>query len=84
MALDQLRPAYGTELWPVQDAELESLQQDIPKQFYDEVGQGPVDEDLQSHHVEMIVPFFESDGEESIQKEAEVYTPSIAPQDSPP
>lgn len=83
VSLEQLRPAFGTELWPVQEADLEALQQDVPKHYYDEVGEGPLDEDFRQPHEEMVVPLFESDAEGSIGKESSGPVPTTPEEPHP-
>eukprot|EP00435_Cladocopium_sp_Y103_P026045 s2476_g6.t1 len=63
VSLEQLRPAFGTELWTVQEDDLQELENAMPDHYYDETGAGPLEEDQPVQHEEVVVPFFDSGDE---------------------
>ncbi|CAE7023992.1 RE1 [Symbiodinium sp. CCMP2456] len=54
---EQLRPAYGTELWRVQESELQNILDAPPETFEDIRGQGPAE--AVAHDPGEVIPFFE-------------------------
>ena len=71
---EQLRPAFGTELWRVQERDLENILQMPPDSYYDEVGDGPAEDDATAEQPGEIMPMYEPD--------LEIYSPSLPAQDS--
>ena len=59
---EQLRPAYGTELWRVQEEDLQGLLREQPQEYYDEVGEPPPDDDGAAEDPGEMVPLYEPEG----------------------
>ena len=55
----ELRPAFGTELWPIHEHVLQELQDHPPDQYYDLRAEGLIDFDIEEPVDQ--VPLFESD-----------------------
>lgn len=45
VSLEQLRPAFGTELWAIEEDDLQWLEDNMPDGYYDERGDGPLEDD---------------------------------------
>ncbi|CAE7230751.1 RE1, partial [Symbiodinium sp. CCMP2456] len=69
---EQLRPAFGTELWRVQERDLENVIQMPPDRYYDEVGEGPAEDDATAEQPGEVMPMYEAEADESCD-----YSPSM-------
>ena len=67
---EQLRPAFGTELWRVQEHDLEKIIQMPPDKYHDEVGEGPDEGDAVAEQPGEIMPMYED-------WQDELYEPSL-------
>eukprot|EP00913_Durusdinium_trenchii_P002034 g1880.t1 len=79
VSLEQLRPAYGTELWPIAEDDLQWLEDNMPDGYYDERGDAPMlDDDQEIKHEAIQVPFYEPAGPE--EKSEETLPPPQPPE----
>ena len=85
VAREQMRPAFGTELWPVHEHTLQELQDNPPDQYLDLRAEGdPPEEPVD------IVPLFQSEDEQDMdiprdqEVEDVVYTPTTPADSEPP
>ena len=65
VSLEQLRPAFGTELWPVSEEDLQWLEDNMPEEFYDERGDPPLPDDIppDALHEEFVIPAYDDEVE---------------------
>ena len=62
VSMEQLRPAFGTELWPVQEDDLQHIEDNMPDVYYDERGDPPLATDFADAPEESIViPHYDSE-----------------------
>ena len=79
VSLEQLRPAYGTELWPIAEDDLQWLEDNMPDGYYDERGDAPMLDDGQEvNHEAIQVPLYEPAGPE--EKPEETLPPPQPPE----
>ncbi|CAE7744915.1 RE1 [Symbiodinium sp. KB8] len=58
---EQMRPAFGTELWRVQERDLEDILQLPPDQYYDETGDGPDAAEATAEQPGEVMPMYDPD-----------------------
>ncbi|CAL1151001.1 unnamed protein product [Cladocopium goreaui] len=58
-------PAFGTELWPVSEEDLQWLEDNMPEEFYDERGDPPLPDDIppDALHEEFVIPPYDDEVE---------------------
>ena len=55
VSLEQLRPALGTELWPIQELDLQYIEDNMLEEYHDERGDAPLPTDYADEPLESIV-----------------------------
>ena len=80
VSMEQMRPAFGTELWPVGEEDLQWLEDNMPGEYTDERGEPPLPGDVppEAQHEDFVVPYADDEHEA-----AEELHPEVPP-DGPP